>query len=360
MEKKALIGMAGIAIFIGYSIWEIGQRNFWFEIKNTYFTTVNNAEGLRIGGVVTISGLRVGEIVAMDVDQQNKIRVTMEVRRDIGPKIRQDSEATFVRSFVIGEKRIEITPGSETSPALAEGGSVSIKESTDIADFMSGRKLAEMLVQVESIIQSMHHLLGSMDSVLGQYEAGRFNHILELAEPTLQNLAKLSDDALMITQDLKKNSKDLPAFIENGNRVFASVHTDLLKNHVMRDTFAGAKRDMFDSGLFKQTLQSIDGVMAPTTKMVQTFAEKEQLFRELLGNLENLSHDLKEEPRYGKRLLVMIEELTITLSALQKTWFLEDQADESRKAALIQRAKEKSKASSPKKATAPAMVPVAE
>lgn len=327
MEKKALIGLAGIAIFVGYSIWEIGQRNFWFEIKNTYFTTVKNAEGLRIGGGVSISGLRVGEIVAMDVDEHNQIRITLEIRRNMSAKIRQNAEVSFVRTFVIGEKRIDISPGSDTFPALSEGSSLPAKESSDIAEFISGRKLAELLAQLESLISGLNQMTGGLNTVVQKYESGQFNRMLALAEPTLENLSKISADALVITQDLRQKSTLLPAFIENGNRVFTGVNNDLLKNHVMRDTFAGAKRDMFDSGLFKQTLQSVDNVMRPTTKMVATFAEKEQLFRELLGNLENLSQDLKEKPRYGKQILVMIEELTITLKALQKTWLLEDKAD---------------------------------
>jgi hypothetical protein len=105
-------------------------------------------------------------------------------------------------------------------------------------------------------------------------------------------------------------------------------------------------------------MQSVDGVMRPTTKLVGVLAEKEQLFKQLLGNLEDLSKDLQQEPRYGKKLLVMIDELTITLKALQKTWLLEDQADETRKAEQKKRAKEKSKEQKKKKA--PTSPPVAE
>jgi phospholipid/cholesterol/gamma-HCH transport system substrate-binding protein len=358
MEKKALTGLAGIAVFVGFSIWEIGRRNFWFEIKNTYHTHVKNADGLRIGGVVSIAGLRVGEITAMDVDQDNQIRITIEVRRDMAPKIRADSEAVFVRTFVIGEKRIDITPGTEAASLVAEGGVLPGKDSADIADFMSGRKLAELMAQVESLIGGLNNAVGGMNEIFGKYKTGEFNQMIKLAEPALQNLVKLSEDALVITKDLKKSSKVIPSLLANGNEMFAAANEDLFKTHVMRDTFAGAKRDMFDNGLLRQTMQSVDGVMRPTTKLVGVLAEKEQLFKQLLGNLEDLSKDLQQEPRYGKKLLVMIDELTITLKALQKTWLLEDQADETRKAEQKKRAKEKSKEQKKKKA--PTSPPVAE
>ena len=61
-EKKSLAGMAAIAAFVVAAVYQIGMRNFWFEAKNTYYTQVSDADGLRVGSVVTIAGLRVGEV----------------------------------------------------------------------------------------------------------------------------------------------------------------------------------------------------------------------------------------------------------------------------------------------------------
>jgi ABC-type transporter Mla subunit MlaD len=92
-ERKALAGIAAVALFIAYSVYEIGKRNFWFEAQNIYHTHVKNADGLRVGSVVTISGLRVGEVSALDVDEENNIAVTLQVRRTVASRLRRDSVA---------------------------------------------------------------------------------------------------------------------------------------------------------------------------------------------------------------------------------------------------------------------------
>ena len=62
MEKKAFFGLAGLSILFTVIFFVIGQRNLWFEPKNYYVTHIKDADGLREGSVVTLSGLRVGEV----------------------------------------------------------------------------------------------------------------------------------------------------------------------------------------------------------------------------------------------------------------------------------------------------------
>src|SRR4051812_42322037 len=105
LEKKALAGMGGIGLFVALAIWQIGKRNFWFEAKNTYQTRVVDADGLRVGSAVTISGLRVGEVSNLEVEEDNHIQVTMEVKRSVAERIREGSVANIFRAFIIGEKK---------------------------------------------------------------------------------------------------------------------------------------------------------------------------------------------------------------------------------------------------------------
>src|SRR5262245_38445275 len=121
LEKKALLGMSLIALFLGASLYEIGKRNLWFESKNTYTTRVKDADGLRVGSLVTIAGLRVGDVSSLVVDKDNQIAVTFKVMQTVASRIRKDSVATVFRAFIIGEKRIEIIPGTESEPELADG-----------------------------------------------------------------------------------------------------------------------------------------------------------------------------------------------------------------------------------------------
>lgn len=307
LEKKALLGMALIALFLGASLYEIGKRNLWFESKNTYTTRIKDADGLRVGSVVTIAGLRVGDVASLAVDKDNKIAVTLNVMTTVASRIRKDSAATVFRAFIIGEKRVEIIPGSETEEVLPDGAELPARETTELMEFVSGRKLAELMGQIESLMGGVNRLVGGMDSVLTKYEAGDFNKTFARLDPALANFQTLSDDLIVMTKEMKKKSKDLPVIVENGAGLLGDMREDLFANNLARDSLAGIN------------------------KVVTPLAARPQLIEQILGNIEDLSRDLKNNPKFAQKVVDALGELTITLKALQKTWILEDKTEEVKK-----------------------------
>src|SRR5690606_28895974 len=109
-EKRSLFAIALAGGLFMTAVYQIGKRNLWFEKKTQYRTKVSDADGLRIGGYVTVSGLRVGDISDLEVDEQNEILVTMSIKSSIAKRITEGSHVTLFRAFVIGEKRIELVP----------------------------------------------------------------------------------------------------------------------------------------------------------------------------------------------------------------------------------------------------------
>jgi phospholipid/cholesterol/gamma-HCH transport system substrate-binding protein len=319
-EKKALASMSAIVIFVGASIWEIGKRNFWFEAKNTYQTRVQDADGLRAGSVVTIAGLRVGEVKSLDVDDKNQIAVTLTVRRTVASRLRADSVATVIRAFIIGEKRIDLIPGTAGQPELANGATIPGKDTTELTDFLSGKKLAELMTQIETLIGGLNTIVKEMDDVATKYESGSFNKMLAMAEPAMTNFIHLSDDLAVLTKELRKKSKDLPVIVESGATLFKSINGD----------FFG------DDRLAKSTVAKVDRVMTP-------LAQRQKLLGELVDSVGELAAEIHENPGYTKKVMDAVDDLSVTLRALQKTWFLEDQTAEVKKQKKKEMAAERKK-----------------
>ena len=155
IEKKALLGIllsiAGMVI----AVLIIGKRNLWFETKNSYYTYYHDVEGLTEGSLVTLRGLRVGEVQALEVNSDNQIKVTFSVKNSLENKIRQDSMARQHRAFVIGEKRIDIVPGTSSVPQVPNGGLVSGLDSMDLPDLVSGKNIGNLTGKFENILVSL-------------------------------------------------------------------------------------------------------------------------------------------------------------------------------------------------------------
>jgi phospholipid/cholesterol/gamma-HCH transport system substrate-binding protein len=306
-EKRSLIGVGlALLLFLG-AAYEIGKRNLWFEPKTKYMTKVTDADGLRIGGYVTVSGLRVGEISDLEVDQENLIAVTMDVKSSIAKRITEGSYVTIFRAFVIGEKRIELVPGDPDGKELKALALLPSKTTTELTDFISGKKLTELMTNVESLIAGLNGITKNVDQLFGKYHEGEFNNAISLVEPSLENFIKLSDDLIVISKELKKQNKAIPEFVVSGNDVFKSIQNDFFKD-----------------SLLKQTLTTVNQTMTP-------FAQKQELISNMLTSLNDLAEQLKKNPDYASKVIEAVTELTITLKALQKTWLLEGKTEEVKK-----------------------------
>lgn len=306
-EKRSLIGIALACGLFMTAVYQIGKRNLWFEKKIQYRTKVSDADGLRIGGYVTVSGLRVGDIAALEVDEQNEILVTMSIKSSIAQRVTEGSHVTVFRAFIIGEKRIELVPGDNGGKPLRAGSLLPSRTPTELTDFITGKKLTELMTNVESLIAGMNAMTKEIDSIFARYHEGDFNKAISLVEPSLENFIRLSGDLIVISKELKKQPKDIPQFVASGNTVLKSMQDDLFKDNLIRDT-----------------VTNVNQTMMP-------FANRQALLGNLLNTLDDLTTQLKKNPDYASKIIEAVSELTITLKALQKTWLLEDKTADVKK-----------------------------
>jgi phospholipid/cholesterol/gamma-HCH transport system substrate-binding protein len=99
--------VAAVFLFFAYTTSQV-------RAVSGYEVTANfdRVEGLRDGGDVRISGIRVGSIVSQTLDTKSYVAV---VKMSIDPavKLPTDSVATIASSGLLGDKYLSIVPGAE-------------------------------------------------------------------------------------------------------------------------------------------------------------------------------------------------------------------------------------------------------
>lgn len=289
-EKKSLLGMTVIFIVFGLSIFIIGKRNLWFEKKNSYITYINDADSLGIGNIVTLSGLRVGEITNLDVQKDsNLIKVIFTVKNSLAFKIREDSKARFYRTFLIGEKRIDIIPGSKEHPLIPNNGIMKAVSSKEITDLLSGKNIGLFLNKIDGISGGLENFAVEIGAFTKKIKARDLTKTYNLINPALTNLNKLT--------------LDLKVFID----VLKYMKTDLLKNK-----------------LAKSTMGNLNTILRP-------IAKRKVLVAQILDNVQVLSQELKDNPAIAKDMTKALKEVITTLKAIQKTWFLKSHVEDLKK-----------------------------
>jgi phospholipid/cholesterol/gamma-HCH transport system substrate-binding protein len=99
--------VAAVFLFFAYTTSQV-RAITGYEVTADF----DRVEGLRDGGDVRISGIKVGSIVSQSLDQNGYFAV---VRMSIDPSIKLpvDSVATIASSGLLGDKYLSIVPGAE-------------------------------------------------------------------------------------------------------------------------------------------------------------------------------------------------------------------------------------------------------
>jgi phospholipid/cholesterol/gamma-HCH transport system substrate-binding protein len=100
--------VAAVFLFFAYTTSQVRAVGGGYPVSAS-FTRV---EGLRDGGDVRISGIRVGSILSQTLDAQSYAAIVkMEI--DSTVKLPTDSVATIASSGLLGDKYLSIVPGVE-------------------------------------------------------------------------------------------------------------------------------------------------------------------------------------------------------------------------------------------------------
>jgi phospholipid/cholesterol/gamma-HCH transport system substrate-binding protein len=117
--REAVVGtlvIIAIAIFVAGTMWLSGKSLGRRHVVKVEF---QNAAGLKRASPVTVSGVQVGRVERIDLEQPGKVIVSLSLRPDIQPRI--DARAEIASVTFVGDYVVEFNPGTGTLPPLPEG-----------------------------------------------------------------------------------------------------------------------------------------------------------------------------------------------------------------------------------------------
>jgi len=206
-----------IALF-AYMMGLISPYSSADEINVMY----NYAGGIEEGSPVRVMGIKVGKVKKIAFDpsyksstgEEVKLKLTISVDRKAWTSIRKDSKFFINLAGVIGEKFLEITPGTSESKEFSNGDFVRGEDPPRIDQLISqGYGLAGKFMEiVEKNEGSVTNLISQLDHLVNN-----FNRTLILLDKTtknkeigrlLENSIKISDDLAQLTGKLRSKQAE--------------------------------------------------------------------------------------------------------------------------------------------------------
>lgn len=150
-------------VVLGVAAVKLGQAANLFTERYELVALLPNAGGLREGGSVMVAGQLSGivekiDFLPADGDTTQNLKVTMKVDERIREQIRSDSRVKVRTMGLLGDKTLDITPGTVPNAILEAGDTLEVEPSLDYE---------QVLAQAAGAVGDMVQLTSDLRAITG-------------------------------------------------------------------------------------------------------------------------------------------------------------------------------------------------
>jgi len=251
----------------------------------------NDVEGLVVGANVTISGMNVGKVRAIDFDENyDKIKVTFTLREDL--VFSNQSVAQLYEAGLIGGKAIAILPQYDSTVEPVTDNDVLPSEIKPGLTELVNQQIAPLQDKIEGLLTSADSLFAGVSNVMNYQTQNNIKATLEGLAATVNNINALSSS---VNRILEANEKGFASTLNNLDDVTQNL-TQLTDSLNQMPLVSTVKNFEATSAQLKKI---IDGLESGEGSAGQLLNDK-ALYDNLVTSAESLDAlltDLKEHPK---------------------------------------------------------------
>ena len=276
-----------------FAIYLIGKKQSLFGGTLELRAVFENVNGLQQGNNVRFSGITVGTVHHIEMQNDTMITVHMIIEEDMIQHIRKDAIATIGTDGLVGSMLINITPAGSKAPMVAPGDEITSYSRIATDDMLSTLSSSNDNIALLSMeLLEITHSLNSGQGVLGRL----------LTDTTM------GADLSQTISNLNRSSQTLGSTLSRLNRELAGINMQQSPAGVLlNDTLSGHRirtliEDLAQSGSNITTL-SEDlitmtermGAQGSTINLLMTDSAFARTLDSTMTNLQRGSHLLNQD-----------------------------------------------------------------
>ncbi|MBE2217273.1 MAG: MCE family protein [Ignavibacteria bacterium] len=242
--KKIKVGLFIVAGFVMFvvAIFVLGGKDNLFTPTFNLKSEFESVAGLKSGSSVRLNGIVVGKVDGVDIETSQKVLVSMTLEQSIQKFVKKDSKVTIGSDGLVGNKVIDITPGTPGAPEIMDGEMLASIKPVEVSDIMNSLKesgdnaadvtkdLAEIIGKVNSGQGTLGQLVNndtlyrSIDTTFRSFAnySGQLNIVFGKITNTVDNV---SGDLDQLTNEINKITKDVSEIVRKMNSSESIVGT---------------------------------------------------------------------------------------------------------------------------------------
>lgn len=158
---------------LAYAVYRVGDLFDVFADRYTIVTLVTRADGLLEGAPVTLAGQRVGQVTSIEFlpldSRKEKLSIELSINRDISEHVRADSYARIRTQGLLGDRFVDITPGTPGAPIVQPGDTIPGIDPVDMEELLATANTA--LIQIQGLVTDLRGITGTL--LAGEGTLGR-------------------------------------------------------------------------------------------------------------------------------------------------------------------------------------------
>ena len=185
---KLGIFILAVALLLAVTLAFVGGQRLW-EDDDTYFVISDETiSGIDVDSPVTLRGVKVGQVSAVQLDRSDFGRVEVELAVDPEVAIPAQARAFFRRAGLTGQRVIDITGGT-TKGGVLPPGSVIPRGATTLEE-LEGRADA-LTTEVRALIEQATGFVAELRSITESVEPARVEQVFSDVEEVVSSMVKV-------------------------------------------------------------------------------------------------------------------------------------------------------------------------
>ena len=206
--KVGLVIIAAVAGIL-VAIMNLNEGMGLFRQQATFRALVDDSHGIKVGAPVRLNGVDTGNIIRIAIDSSSgKVSLTFTINQDIVPLLRRDAAVLIRPMGLLGDKYLELLPGTPKQPPLQDGAVLSGQAESDITGLADSATVT--LENVNRSLKDLQTILTGLKE--GKGTAGKlvtdpalFDHTTTL----LRKAEAISDKASQLLVRIEKGEGTL-------------------------------------------------------------------------------------------------------------------------------------------------------
>ncbi len=333
--KLGIVGIVAV-LMVGVLVIAIGGQGGFFWQRYPLKTQFDNAEGMKSGAVVRLSGKEIGKVTAVEFAGA-RIDVTLELNKDVRPLVTTNSVATIGSLSLLGESIVDLTAEPNGRPlndweyvksgigggplgALQASATQGIDDATKlIADVRAGKGTLGKLVTDEALYRQLEQFVTSATAVTDALNSGKGSLGGLIKDPAVHDSLKASLENLQVVTDRMKDEESPLGRLLHDDAMGKSLSTATSN---LEDVTTRLKRGDGTAGKLLNDSQVYDRLNSLTTRLDQLVSDlntgkgtaglllhDQQLYETMnraAAELRDLLADIRKDPKKFLRVSVSI------------------------------------------------------